>query len=370
MQRETDAPPPKSRPRRRGSIISFGKTLKQARESRGISLSQIAQATKIGTRYLDALERDDFDSLPPGEVFIKGYLRAYAQHVGMDPDATVDHYLRERASRSGVEAPDEQAVLRELSRLVDARSSDRRSRARVGLRLALLLGVAVVVLVSGAAWFRLRGSGAPEATTPAGPALDPLERSPITEAPPSKTSPPESSRVTESREPPVVTAGATAAEPVPARPPAPRTAATDARAPGVTSRPEERAVLPAAAAPASRPAPTSPSRLTIPDHGVGTGVVHHRLTGRGERFEEGTAVWFWTLVIGGRRGDRIRHVWLREGLERGSTELRLGGAHWRTQSRHKFGASAVGRWSVEARDAEGRVIARQEFDCVERSGGR
>ena len=87
-------------------MSSFGETLRRERELRQISLREIAEATKINLRYLDALERDDFRHLPGG-VFNKGFVRAYAQFIGIDPETTVTAYLEEdgrqqaRASRVG-----------------------------------------------------------------------------------------------------------------------------------------------------------------------------------------------------------------------------------------------------------------------------
>jgi len=91
-------------------MSSFGETLKRERELRQISLREIAEATKINLRYLDALERDDFRHLPGG-VFNKGFVRAYAQFIGIDPETMVTAYLEEegrqvtRAARAGGAAP-------------------------------------------------------------------------------------------------------------------------------------------------------------------------------------------------------------------------------------------------------------------------
>ena len=87
-------------------MSSFGETLRRERELRQISLREISEATKINLRYLDALERDDFRHLPGG-VFNKGFVRAYAQFIGIDPETMVTAYLEEegrqqaRASRVG-----------------------------------------------------------------------------------------------------------------------------------------------------------------------------------------------------------------------------------------------------------------------------
>ena len=87
-------------------MSSFGDTLKRERELRQISLREISEATKINLRYLDALERNDFRHLPGG-VFNKGFVRAYAQFIGIDPEAMAMAYLEEeqrqvaRAARAG-----------------------------------------------------------------------------------------------------------------------------------------------------------------------------------------------------------------------------------------------------------------------------
>lgn len=71
---------------------SFGERLQRERELRGISLEEIAEATKIGTRSLRALEQQDFDQLPGG-IFNKGFVRAYARYLGLDEEQAVADYL-------------------------------------------------------------------------------------------------------------------------------------------------------------------------------------------------------------------------------------------------------------------------------------
>ena len=105
-------------------------------------------------------------------------------------------------------------------------------------------------------------------------------------------------------------------------------------------------------------------RLSIPEFGVGTRIVHHQLENQAEHFEEGTEVWFWTRVIGGEAGEPIRHIWFHENREVGSVELILGGPHWRTQSSRTLHSGSEGRWAAEARDSAGLVMARQEFTSV------
>lgn len=84
-------------------MSTFGETLKRERELRQISLREISEATKINLRYLESLERDDFRHLPGG-VFNKGFVRAYAQFIGVDPESMVMAYLEEE-SRQAARAP-------------------------------------------------------------------------------------------------------------------------------------------------------------------------------------------------------------------------------------------------------------------------
>lgn len=70
---------------------SLGQSLREEREARSISLEEIASATKIVPRYLEALESDRLD-LMPGGFFVKGIIRAYAQAVGLDPEDVLRRY--------------------------------------------------------------------------------------------------------------------------------------------------------------------------------------------------------------------------------------------------------------------------------------
>ncbi len=71
---------------------SFGDRLKKQREQKSISLDDIALSTKIGTRMLRALEEEKFEQLPGG-IFNKGFVRAYARHVGLDEEQTLSDYM-------------------------------------------------------------------------------------------------------------------------------------------------------------------------------------------------------------------------------------------------------------------------------------
>ena len=72
-------------------VENFGSYLKHERELRGVPLEEISGATKIHIRFLQALEDNQFDELP-GEVFIKGYIRSYANIIGSDVEEMLNIY--------------------------------------------------------------------------------------------------------------------------------------------------------------------------------------------------------------------------------------------------------------------------------------
>lgn len=70
-----------------------GALLARAREARGLSLQDVADATRISVRYLEAIEADRFTDLPSA-TFVKGYVRELARLLGLDPEAVVAGYVR------------------------------------------------------------------------------------------------------------------------------------------------------------------------------------------------------------------------------------------------------------------------------------
>jgi len=90
-------------------VASFGTRLRQEREQRGITLDQISRSTKIGTRFLQALEQDRFEQLPGG-IFNKGFIRAYARFLGLNEEQTLADYLAATSPGEPTPAPSETAV--------------------------------------------------------------------------------------------------------------------------------------------------------------------------------------------------------------------------------------------------------------------
>jgi cytoskeletal protein RodZ len=85
-------------------LASFGEELRREREIRGISLKEIADATKISKRFLEAIERNDHVTLP-APVFTRGFVREYARYVGLNVEEMVNRYNYAASTDDRIEKP-------------------------------------------------------------------------------------------------------------------------------------------------------------------------------------------------------------------------------------------------------------------------
>ena len=76
-----------------GIVDYHGRTLKQIRERMGIGLEEVSSETRVSLKILQFIEEEAFDKLP-ALVYLKGFLKSYAQSLGLDPARVVDGYLR------------------------------------------------------------------------------------------------------------------------------------------------------------------------------------------------------------------------------------------------------------------------------------
>ena len=77
------------------SIDTVGTALRRQRETKRMGLAEVSRVTRIPVGTLEAIEQDHFDDLP-GEVFVRGFLKSYAQTVGLVPDDVVARYTASR----------------------------------------------------------------------------------------------------------------------------------------------------------------------------------------------------------------------------------------------------------------------------------
>src|SRR6266487_4728714 len=72
-------------------VFEIGNSLREARLRQGLDFPEIEQTTKIRAKYLRALEDEQFEVLP-AQTYVKGFLRSYAEYLGLDGQLYVDEY--------------------------------------------------------------------------------------------------------------------------------------------------------------------------------------------------------------------------------------------------------------------------------------
>jgi transcriptional regulator with XRE-family HTH domain len=128
-------------------LFEIGNSLRETRRRQGLALDDVAQATLIRNRYLDALEHERFELLPDG-FYRRSFLRRYADYLGLDGDLYVDEY----ELRFAAEVPEPEIE----PRLVRIRGP----RSAPGLRaLALVAVLAVILALAGWEFVGSHGNG-------------------------------------------------------------------------------------------------------------------------------------------------------------------------------------------------------------------
>lgn len=130
-------------------MFEIGNSLLEARSRRGVDFVQAELATKIRAKYLRALEEERFEQLP-SQTYVKGFLRTYADYLGLDGQLYVDEY-----NSRFVVGEDMDSRIRRST----VRPERRTRRLETGIVLVALVAVAVVTLVVVSAW-QTSGSGA------------------------------------------------------------------------------------------------------------------------------------------------------------------------------------------------------------------
>ena len=124
-------------------VFEIGNSLREARVRQALDFPEIEQATKIRGKYLRALEDENFEQLP-GQTYVKGFLRTYADYLGLEGQLYVDEYN----SRYVVGAGEEDPPLRQRGGGAMPRSTRLMSSA---VLIALtVIGVATALVI--AAW--------------------------------------------------------------------------------------------------------------------------------------------------------------------------------------------------------------------------
>ena len=121
-------------------MSSIGNILRTERETQGRTLTEVSKAVYIKTKYLSALEEENF-AVIPGEVYVKGFIRAYASYLGMDGEELVAQY----------DGPSESILLqKETPTAVTEGGKGRRRRRRKAVswpEITIIVGVILFILL-------------------------------------------------------------------------------------------------------------------------------------------------------------------------------------------------------------------------------
>lgn len=124
----------------------FGEELRRERESRGVALETISATTKVVTRYLAALEDEQFDQLPGG-ILSKGIVRSYAGSVGLDENIWVERFVAATRQSGSAHDDDWTEFVRNVGKSRIRHHARREARLRwIGVMLLLLV-------LAGFGWF-------------------------------------------------------------------------------------------------------------------------------------------------------------------------------------------------------------------------
>jgi Helix-turn-helix domain/RodZ C-terminal domain len=133
-------------------VFEIGNSLREARLRKELDFPELEQGTKIRAKHLRALEDEAFETLP-GPTYIKGFLRTYAEYLGLDGQLYVDEYNVRYGSGDEV-------LERRVRSSPAPRPRQRRRRRRLESNVVwfTLIGIAVVTALVIAAW-RFGGGG-------------------------------------------------------------------------------------------------------------------------------------------------------------------------------------------------------------------
>lgn len=135
-------------------MFQIGDSLREARIRRGLTPADVQKAIRIRERYLTALEEERWEMLP-GDAYTKGFLRTYADYLGLNGQLYIDEY-NVRTAHHEEDAP---PLVAHASVVAARRSLGR------GILIAFAAIVVVGAAVAGLAAWRLGGSSSPPRTT-------------------------------------------------------------------------------------------------------------------------------------------------------------------------------------------------------------
>lgn len=114
-------------------MLTVGELLQRERLKKNLTLEAVEKATKIRLKFLDALERNEFNRLPPG-TFAKGFIKNYAAFLGLSVEETIAFYRRQVSEEKAKVMP-------------ESRSNPQRQAVRITPQIFTVAGVAILLVL-------------------------------------------------------------------------------------------------------------------------------------------------------------------------------------------------------------------------------
>ncbi|MCA0969070.1 helix-turn-helix domain-containing protein [Halobacillus litoralis] len=141
--------------------MDIGARLKEARESKGLSLDEVQQTTKIQKRYLNAIEQNEFDTLP-GKFYTRAFIREYASAVGLNPEEVMEEHKGELPSYE-----EEEIVKYSRAQRTQQQTTKSSSGKATSLFPRILTAVAVIAVAIAIYVFMVNSNGSADDSAPA-----------------------------------------------------------------------------------------------------------------------------------------------------------------------------------------------------------
>lgn len=177
---------------------TVGEILRSERENKGLTIKDVEKATSIRALYLEAIEADNY-SVIPGEVYLKGFIRNYANYLKLDAQSIMDLYRQTKAATT-LEVVSENDIKNEQPSTV--RPADGSANGRGKTNKLIIAGVAGIILI-GSLWW---GLGNHNAQPQQAPDPKPAPMAPVVPSQPSVPSPPLNDKSVAQAKPILVTA--------------------------------------------------------------------------------------------------------------------------------------------------------------------
>lgn len=127
-------------------MFEIGNTLREARVRRNISLQQAEEETKIRVKYIQAMENEDFDVLPAG-TYVKGFMRTYAEYLGLDSQLLIDEYNERFGSGDHREH-----IIHQQRPAKAMKTESKRHKSQANYLLVAIIAIVIIAVLAYLGW--------------------------------------------------------------------------------------------------------------------------------------------------------------------------------------------------------------------------